>query len=146
MDLAGRKMTDVQATDTGHGRPLVVDEIEITYPRPDQVIVKLHSSGVCHSQLHQMHNAANERPMVLGHEGTGIVTHVGADVTHVRAGDVAIVTWVPRTPKAGRWLPEATGVTYTEKPVSGVVFTCSEDVRTTGGAVGRGARRRRMAG
>ena len=50
-------MKSVAAIDTGHGKPLVVDEIELPDPRPDQVIVKLHSSGICHSQLHQMHNA-----------------------------------------------------------------------------------------
>ena len=125
-------MKSVAAIDTGHGKPLVVDEIEIPDPRPDQVIVKLHSSGICHSQLHQMHNADNQRPMVLGHEGTGVVTHVGSDVTHVAEGDVAIVTWVPRTPKTGRWGPGSSGVTYQEEPVNGAVYTWGEDVLTTG--------------
>jgi Zn-dependent alcohol dehydrogenase len=125
-------MKSVAAIDVGHGKPLVVDEIELPDPRPDQVIVKLYSSGVCHSQLHQMHNAANERPMTLGHEGTGVVTHIGSEVTHVNEGDMAIVTWVPRSPKKGRWLPEASGVTYREEEVSGAVYTWGQDVLTTG--------------
>ena len=125
-------MKSVAAIDVGLGKPLVVDEIEIPDPRPDQVIVKLYSSGVCHSQLHQMHNSALERPMTLGHEGTGVVTHVGSDVTHVKAGDMAIVTWVPRTARQGRWAPEPSGVTYREEEVSGSVYTWGQDVLTTG--------------
>ena len=78
-----------------HGQPLVVDEIEIPDPAADQVLVKLYSSGVCHSQLHQMHNAGMARPMLLGHEGTGVVVKTGRDVDHVAEGDLAIVTWVP---------------------------------------------------
>ena len=66
------------AIDITYGEPLVVDDIEIPDPQPDQVIVKLMSSGVCHSQLHQIHGANAKRPAVMGHEGTGVVTHVGA--------------------------------------------------------------------
>ena len=50
------------AIHVGHGQPLVVDEINIPDPQPDQVIVKLYSSGVCHSQLHQMHNIETKTP------------------------------------------------------------------------------------
>ncbi len=115
-----------------HGQRLIVDEIEIPDPKPDQVIVKLFSSGVCHSQLHQMHNAEAQRPMVLGHEGTGVVTHVGRDVTHVKEGDHAIVTWVPRIPVKGRRPQLPTGATYREELVHGPVFTWGENVLTSG--------------
>ena len=104
-------MRSVAAIHTGHGKPLTIDEIEIPDPRPDQVIVKLFSSGICHSQLHQMRSPATETPATLGHEGAGVVTHVGSDVTHVKEGDHAIVTWVPRTPVRGRIAGKPTGVT-----------------------------------
>ena len=120
------------AIQTAPDQRLVVDELEIPDPQPDQVIVKLFSSGVCHSQLHQMRNPEFERPMVLGHEGTGIVTHAGRDVHHVGEGDHAIVTWVPRTPIKGRLRPALTGATYHEEPVHGNVYTWSEDVLTSG--------------
>ena len=97
-------MKTVAAIHTAPEQPLIVDELDLPDPQPDQVIVKLFSSGVCHSQLHQMHNATAERPMVLGHEGTGVVTHVGSNVTHVLEGDHAIVPWVPRPPHRGRGL------------------------------------------
>jgi Zn-dependent alcohol dehydrogenase len=124
-------MKSVAAIHTRHGAPLTVDEIEIPDPRPDQVIVKMFSSGVCHSQLHQMHNPDTSTPGVLGHEGTGIVTHVGSDVTHLKEGDHAIVTWVRRDPVKGRGGSEPTGVTYREEPVSGSVYTWGRDVLTT---------------
>ena len=56
------------AIHVGLGKPLVVDEINIPDPQPDQVVVKLYSSGVCHSQLHQMHNVETKTPTLLGHE------------------------------------------------------------------------------
>ena len=115
-----------------HGQRLVVDEIEIPDPRPDQVIVKLFSSGLCHSQLHQMRDAESPRPIVLGHEGTGVITHVGSDVTHVKEGDHAIVTWVPRTPARSRRPVVPTGATYREELVHGSVYTWGENVLTSG--------------
>ena len=125
-------MKTVAAIQTAYEQRLVVDELEIQDPRPDQVIVKLFSSGICHSQLHQMRNPNEPRPMVLGHEGTGVVTHVGGDVTHVKEGDHAIVTWVPRTPPRDRTPPAPSGVTYREEVVRGDPFTWSKDVLTSG--------------
>ena len=57
-------MKTVAAIQTAHEQRLVVDELEVPDPRPDQVIVKLFSSGICHSQLHQMHNANAPLPGV----------------------------------------------------------------------------------
>jgi len=114
------------------GDQLLVDELEVPEPRADQVIVKLYSSGVCHSQLHQMENDGLPRPLVLGHEGTGIVAQVGRDVTHLREGDHAIVTWVPRTPVRGRPAVQPSGITYHEEPVHGGTYTWGEDVLISG--------------
>ena len=110
------------------GGQLLIDELEVPEPRADQVIVKLYSSGVCHSQLHQMENDSLPRPLVLGHEGTGIVAQVGRDVTHLKEGDHAIVTWVPRTPVRGRPVAPPSGITYHEEPVHGGTYTWGEDV------------------
>lgn len=112
--------------DLGYGQKLAVDEVEVPEPKPDQVLVKLFSSGICHSQLHQMRQIDAPRPMVMGHEGTGIVTQVGTDVRHVQEGDHAIVTWVPRTPIKGRAGPIPSDVTYHEEPVQGSIYTWGE--------------------
>jgi Zn-dependent alcohol dehydrogenase len=114
------------------GDQLLIDELEVPEPRADQVIVKLYSSGVCHSQLHQMENEDLPRPLVLGHEGTGIVAQVGRDVTHLKEGDHAIVTWVPRTPVKGRPAAAPSGITYHEEPVHGGTYTWGEDVLISG--------------
>ena len=125
-------MKSKAAIQTAHDQRLIVDELEIPDPQPDQVLVKLFSSGVCHSQLHQMHNPSSPRPMVLGHEGTGVVAQVGRDVTHVKEGDHAIVSWVPRTAIRGRADAQPSGATYREEVVNGMVYTWSEAVLTSG--------------
>jgi Zn-dependent alcohol dehydrogenase len=75
--------------------PLRVEEVALPDPGPHQVVVKQFASGVCHSQLHQMHRP-RQWPVVLGHESTGVVTARGREVTHVKEGDMVMVTWVPR--------------------------------------------------
>jgi Zn-dependent alcohol dehydrogenase len=80
-------------------KPLVVDEVEFGDPGPDQVLVKLFASGVCHSQLHTMQRPARKGqslPALLGHESTGVVVARGRDVRHVKEGDHVITTWVDR--------------------------------------------------
>ena len=80
-------------------KPLIVDEVEFADPGPDQVLVKLYSSGVCHSQLHTMQRPArpgHRLPVLLGHEATGVVVARGRAVTHVKEGDHVITTWVDR--------------------------------------------------
>ena len=112
---------------------LIIDEIDVPEPAPDQVILKLFSSGVCHSQLFQMHSPDYERPLVLGHEATGAVTHVGRDVTHVKEGDHAIVTWVNRTPTPGRPTRVPPGSTYKGELVHDVIsYTWAESALVKG--------------
>jgi Zn-dependent alcohol dehydrogenase len=80
-------------------KPLVVDEVVFPDPGADQVLVKLFSSGVCHSQLHTMQRPArpgHRLPELLGHEATGVVAAAGRDVKHVKEGDHVITTWVDR--------------------------------------------------
>lgn len=82
---------------------VAVEELLVPEPGPDQVVVRHASSGVCLSQVHQVHATPEARcPQLLGHEGTGVVTHAGPGVTHVREGDRVLVTWVPRSSRPGR--------------------------------------------
>ncbi len=75
--------------------PLRVVEVRLPDPGPYQVVVKQMASGVCHSQLHQMHRPRTS-PTVLGHESTGVVLAKGSSVKHVKEGDRVMVTWVAR--------------------------------------------------
>jgi Zn-dependent alcohol dehydrogenase len=78
------------------GKPMVIDDIDLPDPGPTQVSVRHFATGVCHSQLHELHRPNPTLPLVLGHESTGVVTAVGSDVRHVKEGDHVMVTWVPR--------------------------------------------------
>ena len=81
--------------------PLQIQDISLPDPGPYQVVVKQFASGICHSQLHQMHGP-RQAPTVLGHESTGVVIAAGREVSHVSEGDHVMVTWVPRDPNATR--------------------------------------------
>lgn len=124
-------MKTVAAVQTEVGGKLLLEEIEFADPRADQVTVKLYSSGVCHSQLHQMHNPGLGRPLLLGHEGTGVVTRAGSNVTHVKEGDLCIVTWVPRTPVCGPVPREMTGAMFQGCEAHGHVYTWARDVQVS---------------
>jgi Zn-dependent alcohol dehydrogenase len=84
--------------------PLVIDEVTFPDPEPDQVLVKLFASGICHSQLHQIHRTPQTAhrgtpavfPSLLGHEATGVVVAKGCQVSHVQEGDHVMTTWVDR--------------------------------------------------
>jgi S-(hydroxymethyl)glutathione dehydrogenase/alcohol dehydrogenase len=70
--------------------PLTIETIEIDQPQPREVLVRTVATGVCHSDLHVVDGVGRwplDRPIVLGHEGAGIVEAVGAEVTSVRVGD-----------------------------------------------------------
>jgi S-(hydroxymethyl)glutathione dehydrogenase / alcohol dehydrogenase len=69
---------------------LTIEEIEIDEPGEREVLVRTAATGVCHSDLHVVDGLGRfslDRPMVLGHEGAGVVEAVGAEVTTVRPGD-----------------------------------------------------------
>jgi Zn-dependent alcohol dehydrogenase len=124
-------MKTIAAVQTELNGKLALDEIELPDPKPDQVTVKLASSGVCHSQLHQMQNGGLGRPLLLGHEGTGVVTRIGSNVSHVKPGDLVIVTWVPRTPIRGPVARELTGAMHKGQAAHGHVYTWARDVQTS---------------
>jgi S-(hydroxymethyl)glutathione dehydrogenase/alcohol dehydrogenase len=75
---------------------LTIETIELDPPQATEVLVRVHAAGVCHSDLHTMRGELRATPpIVLGHEGAGIVEQVGERVTRVKAGDRVLVNWVP---------------------------------------------------
>lgn len=127
-------MKTAAAIYTEEGKPLVIDDIDLPDPGPTHVMVKQFATGVCHSQLHELHRPSPALPLVLGHESTGVVTAVGRDVTHVREGDNVMVTWVPRGASPGLPAPVPAAATYKGTPINfGApvptgVFTWAESV------------------
>ncbi len=70
--------------------PLTIEAVDIDKPARREVLVRTVASGVCHSDLHVVDGQGRfplDRPIVLGHEGAGVVEAVGDDVTAVRVGD-----------------------------------------------------------
>lgn len=119
----------IAVVDAEHGQPLSVEEIELPDPGPREVRVKLFATGICHSQLHQIHNAASPRPQLLGHEATGVVEAAGRKVTHVREGDRVMVTWVPRDATEETWnFQRARAIARGTEAKMTSVYTWAEDI------------------
>jgi propanol-preferring alcohol dehydrogenase len=79
------------------GAPLVLEEVPRPEPGPGQVLVKVETSGLCHTDIHAAHGDWPVRPVVPfvpGHEGVGLVERVGAGVTRVSEGDRVAVPWL----------------------------------------------------
>ena len=77
-------------------QPLELDDVEVLPPRSGEVLVRYVASGVCHSDLHVMQGLmAHPLPVVLGHEGAGIVEAIGANVSGIQVGDHVLTSYVP---------------------------------------------------
>jgi S-(hydroxymethyl)glutathione dehydrogenase / alcohol dehydrogenase len=74
----------------------VRDDVSIKGPAAGEVHVRIHATGVCHSDLSAMTGTIPQPlPAVLGHEGAGEIVAVGEGVTNVKEGDHVIVAWMP---------------------------------------------------
>jgi S-(hydroxymethyl)glutathione dehydrogenase / alcohol dehydrogenase len=78
-------------------RSVVVEEIELDPPKAGEVLVRVAAAGVCHSDVRYADGELGEGfwPIVLGHEGAGVVESVGEGVTHVGPGDHVAFCFVP---------------------------------------------------
>jgi len=77
--------------------PLTVEDVQINdQPGAGEVLVELKASGVCHSDYHgRVGEWTLPEPMILGHEGAGIVRAIGDGVTNLEIGDHVILCWTP---------------------------------------------------
>ncbi|MCG7594126.1 NAD(P)-dependent alcohol dehydrogenase [Mycobacterium sp. PSTR-4-N] len=73
--------------------PFVLTEVRIDEPRGDEILVRIEASGICHTDLVNRAAGAPDRPVLLGHEGAGIVESVGESVDTVRPGDRVVLTF-----------------------------------------------------
>jgi S-(hydroxymethyl)glutathione dehydrogenase/alcohol dehydrogenase len=81
---------------TAVNEPLSVEEVTALDPGETDVVVKVGASGVCHSDLSISRGyTGGAGPMVLGHEGAGVVEAVGSAVTRVKVGDRIIASFAP---------------------------------------------------
>jgi S-(hydroxymethyl)glutathione dehydrogenase/alcohol dehydrogenase len=78
------------------GKPLEVESVELAPPGRGEVLVEVKAAGVCHSDLHPARDEWPTRtPVVLGHEGAGVVREIGEGVTEIVAGDTVVFCWAP---------------------------------------------------
>src|SRR6185436_13692663 len=78
-----------------HNKPVVIEEIALDAPKRGEVTVKLAACGVCHSDLSAITGTiALPLPLVLGHEGAGVVEQVGEGVTELTPGDHVIFSFI----------------------------------------------------
>jgi len=72
----------------------VLQDLELEQPRHNEIVVRLVATGICGSDLHARGNDALPRPIVLGHEGAGVVTEIGSAVTKVNVGDHVLLNYL----------------------------------------------------
>lgn len=76
------------------GAPVEVVDIVIPEPGPNDVVVKVQATGVCHTDLaYRDGDIEDAFPFLLGHETAGVVETIGEDVTHVQEGDFVVLNW-----------------------------------------------------
>ncbi len=76
------------------GTPLRFEPVTVLPPGPGEVQVRMHAAGVCHSDLHVMKgDQPMKMPIILGHEGSGVIEAVGDGVESVEPGDHVIPIW-----------------------------------------------------
>lgn len=79
------------------GKPLAIEEVPIPVPGPGEVLVKIMSTGVCHTDLHAADGdwpVKPTPPFIPGHEGAGIVAALGPGVTGLKEGDPVGIAWL----------------------------------------------------
>jgi len=78
--------------DTGQ---ISLEDVDLASPQAGEVRVKIAAAGVCHSDLHVVKGEWHvPAPLVMGHEGSGIVTELGPGVTSLAVGDHVVLSWV----------------------------------------------------
>ena len=72
----------------------VIEDVTLEGPRADEILVRIAAAGVCHTDLRAHKGLAwnTPRPIVLGHEGAGVVEAVGAGVLHLKPGDRVVLS------------------------------------------------------
>jgi S-(hydroxymethyl)glutathione dehydrogenase/alcohol dehydrogenase len=78
-------------------KPLSIEEVDLEAPRRGEVLVKLKATGVCHTDAYTLSGADPEGvfPVILGHEGAGIVIELGEGVSSLEVGDHVIPLYTP---------------------------------------------------
>ena len=79
------------------GQPLSIEQVDVAGPKAGEVLVRIVATGVCHTDAFTLSgdDPEGQFPVILGHEGGGIVEEVGAGVTSLKVGDHVIPLYTP---------------------------------------------------
>jgi S-(hydroxymethyl)glutathione dehydrogenase/alcohol dehydrogenase len=73
-----------------------IADVDLAAPKAGEVRVRIAAAGVCHSDLHVKRGEWDApAPMIMGHEGSGVVVELGEGVTSLAVGDHVVLSWVP---------------------------------------------------
>jgi S-(hydroxymethyl)glutathione dehydrogenase/alcohol dehydrogenase len=80
----------------GVGQPFEIVELDLDEPGPREVVVRMAAVGICGTDLHSLRGEwVRPTPIVLGHEGSGVVERIGSAVESLRPGDEVVLSWAP---------------------------------------------------
>lgn len=78
----------------GQGRPLQIETLELDGPREDEVLVRIAASGICHTDISYIDDWGTDGPVILGHEGAGVVERAGKKVSGLAKGDHVVLSYL----------------------------------------------------
>ncbi|KAI0472643.1 alcohol dehydrogenase [Xylariaceae sp. FL0804] len=96
-DTVGKTITCKAAVAWEAGKDLSIEDVEVAPPKAHEVRIQIYYTGVCHTDAYTLSGKDPEGafPIVLGHEGAGIVESVGEGVTSVKPGDHVVALYTP---------------------------------------------------
>lgn len=101
--------------------PLKIETVDVAPPKAGEVRIKIVSTGVCHTDAYTMSGADSEGvfPVILGHEGAGVVESIGEGVTSVSVGDHVIPLYIPQCKKCEYCLNPKTNLCQSVRATQG---------------------------
>lgn len=118
----------------GVGGSAKVQELDLADPRAGEVLVRLGASGVCRSDYNAVDGTSGTPwPVVLGHEGAGVVEAIGEGVTRVAVGDHVALSWTPSCGNCAECLRDLPQLCSTIWPVMGAGGLMDETSRLSRG-------------
>ena len=103
------------------GKPLQIETVDLDGPRDQEVLVEIKATGVCHTDAYTLSGLDPEGlfPVILGHEGAGVVVEVGKGVSSLKPGDHVIPLYTPECRQCDYCLSQKTNLCQAIRPTQG---------------------------